>query len=259
MSFDQDPPMPKDAPVAPKAPDDATCWLCGRTSSEINSALSGETEDEAKITREIAAIKESKENLATNSTKWTTEVPDSFKEFDLGFVLQNADQFKSMRFLNDLIGEARNTVRDLDEVSLSVRRGTPIRIGGTPVDESQRESIASRLNEFEKKTNRKLKREADLHDMEYQRLGYIARLTGLKLIDGIDYLGKAGSLYYELELDARERAKAAASKRKPMWQLRSVRFRDFPKEVWVCTVCERLLRDLRPAEAVQAAKPAVKA
>ena len=156
--------MPKDVAAPQKAPEDATCWLCGRTSGEINSALSGETEDEAKITKEIAAIKEARENLASNSTRWTTEVPDSFKEFDLAFVLQNADQFKSMRFLNDLISEARNTVRELDEVSFAVRKGAPIRIGPAPVDDSVRESIAIRLNDFEKKTSRKLKREQDLHD-----------------------------------------------------------------------------------------------
>jgi hypothetical protein len=259
MFVDHDLVMPKEAAAAAEAPDDATCWLCRRTSAEINSTLSGETEDEAKITKEMATIKEARDNLATNSARWTGEVPDSFKEFDLAFVLQNADQFKSMRFLNDLITEARNTVRDLDEVSFAVRKGTPIKIGGTPIDESQRESIALKLNDFEKKTGRKLKREQDLHDVEYQRLGYIARLSGLHLLDGIDYLSKAGTLYYELQLEARERAMVAASKRKPMWQLRSVRFRDFPKEVWVCTVCERLLRDLRPAEAPQPARPALKA
>jgi len=41
--------MPKEAIAVETASDDATCWLCRRTSSEINSALSGDTEDEVKI------------------------------------------------------------------------------------------------------------------------------------------------------------------------------------------------------------------
>ena len=206
--------MPKEATEV-ETTDGAACWLCGRTSSEINSAFSGDTEDEVKIAKEIAATKAAKEALISNSTKWREGVPDAFKEFDLAFVLQNADQFKSMQFLTSLIEEGRNTVRDLDEVSYSVRKGTPIKISGTLVDESQRASIAARLNDFEKRTNRKLKREQDLHDVEYQRLGYIARLSGLKLVAGIDYLREAGVFYYELQLEAREKARVSASKRRP--------------------------------------------
>jgi hypothetical protein len=238
--------MPKEAAGEATLPEDARCWLCGRTSSEISSALSGDTEDEAKIAKEIAGTKASKDALQTNAAKWREGVPDAFKEFDLAFVLQNADQFKSMQFLGLLIDEARNTVRELDEVSFSVRKGAPIKMGGTPVDESQRASIASSLNDFEKKTNRKLKREQDLHDVEYQRLGYIARLSGLKLVDGVDYIKEAGTFYYDLQLEAREKARLAASRHRPIWKLRSVRFRDFPKEVSICTVCERLLKEFRP-------------
>ena len=185
--------------------------------------------------------------MVANSAKWREGVPEAFKEFDLAFVLQNADQFKSMQFLGALIEEARSTVRELDEVSFSVRKGAVIRVSGTPMDESQRASIAERLNEFEKRTNRKLKREKDLHDVEYQRLGYIARLSGLKLVDGIDYLKEAGVFYYDLQLDAMERARVTAGKRRPTWKLRSVKFKDFPKEVSICTVCERLLKEFRPA------------
>ncbi len=244
--------MQKEAPDVQKQPEDPTCWLCGRTSSEIGTALSGDTEDEVKISKEIAATKAAREALVSNSAKWREGVPEAFKEFDLAFVLQNADQFRSMQFLGALIDEGRNTVRELDEVSFSVRKGAPIRIGGALVEESQRASIAARLNEFEKKTNRKLKREQDLHDVEYQRLGYIARLSGLKLLDGIDYIREAGTFYYDLQLEAREAARVAASKHRPVWKLRSVKFKDFPREVSICTVCERLLKQVRPGDEAQA-------
>jgi hypothetical protein len=227
--------------------EDSTCWMCRRTSSEINSALSGHTEDEARIAEEIAAIRVAKESLLSDSARWREEVPGALKEFDLAFVLQNADQFKSMRFLGLLIEVGRNTIRELDEVSYAVRKGGIIRIGGILVDESQRASIAERLNDFEKKTNRNLKRERDLHDVEYQRLGYIARLSGLKLIEGIDYLKEAGAFYYDLQLEIKEKAKAAAAKRRPMWKLRSVKFRDFPREISICNVCERLVEEIRVA------------
>ena len=252
--------MPKDPVSAPTPADDAACWLCGRTSSEISMALSGDTEDEMKIAKEIAATKALRDALVANSAKWREGVPDALKEFDLAFVLQNAEQFKSMQFLGALIEVARGTVRELDEVSFSVRKGAVIRVSGTAMDESQRASIAERLNEFEKRTNRKLKREKDLHDVEYQRLGYIARLSGLKLVDGIDYLKEAGVFYYDLQLDAMERARVTASKRRPIWKLRSVKFKDFPKEVSICTVCERLLKEFRPgAELVPPPKPSVQA
>jgi hypothetical protein len=252
--------LPKD-PVSAQTPaDDAACWLCGRTSSEISMALSGDTEDEMKIAKEIATTKASRDALVTNSAKWREGVPEALKEFDLAFVLQNAEQFKSMQFLGALIEVARGTVRELDEVSFSVRKGAVIRVSGTAMDESQRASIAERLNEFEKRTNRKLKREKDLHDVEYQRLGYIARLSGLKLVDGIDYLKEAGVFYYDLQLDAMERARVTAGKRRPIWKLRSVKFKDFPREVSVCTVCERLLKEFRlGAELVPPPKPSVQA
>lgn len=249
--------MPKEATEVETTTEGAACWLCGRTSGEINSALSGDTEDEVKIAKEIAATKAAKDALAANSAKWREGVPDAFKEFDLAFVLQNADQFKSMQFLSSLIEEGRSTVRELDEVSYAVRKGTPIKISGAVVDESQRASIAARLNEFEKRTNRKLKREQDLHDVEYQRLGYIARLSGLKLVAGIDYLKEAGEFYYELQLEGREKARMSASKRRPIWKLRSVKFKDFPKEVSVCTVCERLLKEFRPGTEGQPSRPGV--
>jgi hypothetical protein len=253
-------PLPKEATTGETKPDDTACWLCRRTSSEINSALSGDTEDEMKIAKEIAATKAAGEALVSNSAKWREGVPDALKEFDLAFVLQNADQFKSMQFLGALIEEGRGTVRELDEVSHAVRKGALIRIGEMPVDESQRASIAESLNEFEKRTDRKLKREQDLRDVEYQRLGYIARLRGLKLIDGIDYLRDAGVFYYELQLEALERARFIASKRRPIWKLRSVKFKDFPREVSICTVCERLIREVRPtADGSQVAKPSLQA
>ncbi len=237
--------MQKEAAAAEQS-SDLSCWLCGRTSSEISSALSGETEDEVNVVKEIASIKTAKENLASNAAKWRDAVPEPFKEFDLAFVLQNADQFKSIQFLNDLVETARNTVRELDEVSLAVRKGAPVTIGGSPADESHRESIASRLNDFEKRTNRKLKREQDLRDVEYQRLGYIARLSGMKLVEGIDYLKDAGTLYYDLKLEAGERARVAATNRKPMWKVRLIKFKDFPKEIAICNVCERILKEFHP-------------
>jgi hypothetical protein len=252
--------LPKEASSEAAPPQDVACWICRRTSSEIGSALSGDTEDEAKLAKEIAAVTAARAALAANSAKWREGVPDAFKEFDLAFVLQNADQFRSMQFLSALVDEARSTVRELDEVSLSVRKGTVIKVSGVAVDESQRASIAERLNEFEKRTGRKLKREQDLHDVEYQRLGYIARLSGLKLLDGIDYLKEAGSFYYELQLEAKEKAKVLASKRRPTWKLRSVKFKDFPREVSVCTVCERLMKEIAAgAEANAPLKATVRA
>lgn len=239
--------MPPKEMVETQSQQDPACWMCGRTSGEINSALSGDSEDEVKISKDIAAARAARDALVANSARWREAVPDALKEFDLAFVLQNADQFKSMQFLGALSDEGRNTVRDLDEISFAVRKGTPIRIAGTAIDESQRASIAEKLNEFEKRTNRKLKREKDLHDVEYQRLGYIARLSGLKLAEGIDYLKEAGIFYYDLQLEARERAKLAAGKRKPIWKLRAVKFKDFPREVFVCTVCERLLGEFKSA------------
>jgi len=244
--------LPKETGEAPRQPD-ATCWICGRNSSEIGSALSGDTDDEARISRDIAATKVARDALVANSAKWREGVPDALKEFDLSFVLQNAGQFKSMQFLGALSDESRITVRDLDEISFAVRKGTPIRIGGTPADESQRPSIAEKLNEFERRTNRMLKREKDLHDVEYQRLGYIARLRGLKLAEGIDYIRETGVFYYDLQLEALERARLAAGKRRPTWRLRPVKFQDFPREVFVCTVCERLLKEFKPdADGAQA-------
>ena len=239
--------MPKEATAVETASVDATCWLCRRTSSDIGSALSGDTEDEVKISQEIAATKAARDALVENSSKWKEGIQEAFKEFDLAFVLQNADQFRSMPFLSTLLEEGRNTIRELDEVSYAVRKGAPIRISGITADDSQRASIAARLNDFEKKTNRKLKREQDLHDVEYQRLGYIARLSGLKLVDGIDYLRDAGVFFYDLQLEAREKARMSASKRRPIWKLRSLKFKDFPREVSVCTVCERLMKEFRPA------------
>lgn len=232
--------------------------MCGRTSGEISIALSGDTEDEARISKEIAVTKAAKEALAANATKWKEGVPEAFKEFDLAFVLQNADQFRSMQFLGALVEEARSTVRELDEVSFSVRKGAVIKVSGVQVEEAQRASIAERLNEFEKTTSRKLKREQDLHDVEYQRLGYIARLSGLKLLDGIDYLKEAGMFYYDLRLESKERARVIASKRRPTWKLHSLKFKDFPKDVYVCTVCERLLKESAPGDLLQT-KPIVKA
>ena len=253
-------PLPKEAVPEATSSGDAACWLCGRTSGEINSALSGDTEDEVKIGKEIAATKAARDALVANSTKWRDGVPEAFKEFDLAFVLQNADQFRSMQFLGALIEEAKRTVRELDEVSFSVRKGAAIKVGGAAVDESQRASIAERLNDFEKRTGRRLKREQDLHDVEYQRLGYIARLSGLKLLDGIEYLKEAGILYYDLQLEAKERARVAASKLRPTWRLRSVKFKDFPREVSICTVCERLLREVaQGSESGQPLKASVRA
>ena len=223
--------------------EEVTCWICGRGVTEIAAAMSGESE----LRKSIDDAKKAREDFARMSEGWKKEVPDAFKQFDLAFILQNADQFRSIPFVDRLAEFGRKVVVELDDASYKARRNEAFSFGIVPQPQSSRDLVIARLDAFEERTKRRLKREEDMRDPNQLRLGYIAGLMGLKLPDGVNYLGEVWLFYYDLQLELLERARVDAGKRKPSWKIGSVKVAELSKEIPVCSVCEGLVKALHTA------------
>ena len=118
------------------------------------------------------------------------------------------------------------------------------------MDESQRASDSGEAQRVREEDEPQAEEGGDLHDVEYQRLGYIARLSGLKLVDGDRLHQGGGRLLLRppargrrrgLEVTAREQEEADLEA--PVGEVQGLS----EGRSRICTVCERLLKEVRPA------------
>jgi hypothetical protein len=229
---------------------DVTCWLCGRTEVEVAAAV-GETEAEMKMKGRMDELREKRGELMERSSRWKKDFPERFQEFELAFILQNAEQFKSIGYLDQLTDVGRGALRELDDISQRARSEMENAATAQP-DKQGTPLVILRLDEFEGKTKRRLKREEDMRNPNYQSLGYIGRLKGLTSLDGLDYLRDAGLFYYDLQIELLESERASEDNRRPSFKIRMVKFSDYFRGVPVCSVCERLVKELRTTDEASA-------
>jgi hypothetical protein len=205
---------------------DQACWVCGRSLNELNAMFKGKTSKETTIEEQEAKVRKDRADFRSASGRWG-EGSDTFSQFDFVFVLNNKPQFKKIRYLDDIETAKKGMVDRLGDMRKS---RIEVSLGEVSADElnKQKEFISGRLDAFEKATGRK-----------------ISAFEGLNFRDGLDYIGKSGLFYYDLQLEALDKAKASAAQERPSGKIEIVKLKSMPRDVPVCAVCMGLFKELR--------------
>jgi len=186
----------------------------------------GKTSKETTIEGQEVKVKKDRADFRSASGRWG-EGSDTFSQFDFTFILNNKPQFKKIKYLDDIETAKKGMVDKLADLRKS---RIEVTLGEVPADElnKQKEFIAERLDAFEKASGRK-----------------ISSFDGLNFRDGLDYIGKGGLFYYDLQLEALEKARASAGQERPTGKIEIVKLKSMPRDVPVCGVCMGLFKELR--------------
>src|SRR5712692_238584 len=104
-------------------PDASRCWVCGRSAEEITTSLDAETPEEAEIKKQITQIAWFRSKFLESAAVWRRSIPREFKDMDFSFVTNNADQFRVIDVLGELIDAKKLMLDWLGEASNSLRKG----------------------------------------------------------------------------------------------------------------------------------------
>lgn len=194
--------------------------------NELNSLFQGKTGKETMTEQQQVKVKKDRSDFRSASGKWG-EGSDTFAQFDLTFVLNNKPQFKKIKYLDDIEAAKKGMVDKLAELR-GTKAGTMLGEVSAEDVTKQKEFIGGRLDAFEKATGRK-----------------ISALDGLNFRDGLDYIGKSGLFYYDLQLETLEKAKGSAAMERPTGKIEMVKLKSMSRDVPVCGVCMSLFKELR--------------
>jgi len=214
-------------------PNEPTCWICGRTVNEISSELSGKTKAELGIESAIEKAETEKKSFVEKISPWPRQIPKEYSNFDYDFVVANPNQFNSISYFAELKQLELLVLGGIAEVKYRARLGDGISLGDLSVSRSDRSSLLQAIKDFEKKEGRDIRGSSqDIDPINFQ---------GLKFGDGIAYLQRLGIFYYDQRIDILKRELPRAALKKAAWKLSRVKFNDAGNELWVCTVCDRII------------------
>jgi len=218
------------------------CWMCGRTSDEVNSSV-GRIPQETELDKRFARMTDLMARFNRASGEWGDLVPEQVKTLDFDFVLNNQSQFKSIRFLAEVEDSKKTIVIPLQVALANVRKGVEASIGGVkigPSDGAKREVFLREIADFERRTGRNLNSStADRskpHGFEGMRVG-----------QGLVFIKEVGALYFLVQEKLLEIEKEEEMSKRPVFAVSIAKVNGFEGEIPVCTVCQNLVTCLVPA------------
>jgi hypothetical protein len=248
-------------------PEPSRCWVCHRSEAEVSAFADVETRHERAILEQMAQVARFRADFLESADGWRKGVPKEFKEFEFKFMTSNADQFKSIRISNGLLGEIvapnkllgeiadakKQTVDWLENVALILRKGD----GEVPgfgalscFEKSDRDQLSRMVDQFEAKWRRRIGSEGskgvDSH-------GYKSGFEGLKLFDGLEFMIAVGTLYYDVQGQLLDMARRLEISNKPKRGIAALLVNGYPP-VPLCSVCVIVMKEMS-SHAVQAAAP----
>ena len=250
-------------------PEQPTCWVCHRTEDEISAFADMETPKEREIIQQMTQTVQFRGEFIQSADVWRKGVPKELREFDFTFVTSNPDQFKSIRIANGLLGEIaapskllgeiadskKLTVDWLETAASALRKGDGEVPGFgplSPFERADRDLLRKMVDQFESKWRRRLGSDGS---KGAGPSGYKQSFEGLKLIDGLEFMIAAETLYYDVQAQLLDMAKRKESKSKPKRGVLAVPIDGYPP-IPLCSVCVDLMREVSSRTlAVAAAVP----
>ena len=249
--------------------DSSRCWVCHRSAAEISAFADVETPHEKEIQQQLSQVNEAKAGFVESADVWRKGVPKEFKEFDFNFVTSNADQFKSIRIANGLLGEIAAPNKLLGEIGDAKRMTFDWLENAAPVlrkesgevpgfgalssfDKADRDMLSRMVDQFETKWHRYI---GDYRNKGVDSNGYGSGFEGLKLFDGLEFMIAAGTLYYDIRaklLDMARRKEISSKAKRGVSVLLVTGYPPVP----LCSVCVDVMNELS-SHAIQAASPPI--
>jgi len=241
--------------------EESRCWVCHRSEAEVSAFADVETTREREILQQMSQIARFKEDFNQSADAWRKGVPKELKEFDFKFVTSNADQFKSIRIANGLLGEIsapnkllaeiadakKLTVDWLEDAALVLRKGegeVPGFGALSPFDKADRELLSRMVDQFETKWRRRIGSEGG---KGADHGGYKHGFEGLKLFDGLEFMIAVGMLYYDVQAQLLDMARRKEINNKPKRGIRVLLVSGYPP-VPLCSVCVDVMREVSSSQ-----------
>jgi len=212
------------------------CWLCGRTSDEVNASV-GRIPQETELDRRFARMTDLMGKFNRASGEWGNLVPDQFKTFDFDFVLGNQNQFKSMRFLTEVEDSKKSIVIPLKVAIGNVRNGVEGSIGGVkinPTDMVKKDVFLKEVGDFERRTGRNLNGSGGDGSKPN---GF----DGMRIGQGLAFMREVGMLYFSIQEKLLEVEKDDEMSKRPVFAVSIAKMDGLPGEISVCSVCQNLV------------------
>jgi len=245
------------------------CWVCHRSEAEISAFADVETPQEREIQQQMSQVTRFRAGFIESADVWRKGVPKELKEFDFKFVTSNADEFKSIRIANGLLGEIaapnkllgeigdakKLTVDRLESVALILRKGD----GEVPgfgalsrFEKADRDLLRRMVDQFETKWRRRIGSDGS---KGVDSNGYKSGFEGLKLLDGLEFMIAAGTLYYDVQAQLLDMARRKENSSKAKRGVSVLLVSGYPP-VPLCSVCVDVMKELS-SHMVQAAAPPI--
>lgn len=233
------------------------CWVCHRSEPEISAFANVETPREREVLEQSSQVTRFRADFVQSADAWRKGVPKEFKEFDFKFVTTNADQFKSIRIANGLLGEIaapnkllgeiadakKLTVDWLENVALVLRKGEGEVPGFgplSPFDRADRDQLKGMVDQFEAKWHRRIGSDGS---KGADHGGYKQGFDGLKLFDGLEFMIAVGTLYYDVQAQLLDMAKRKEINSKMKRGISVLVMNGYPP-IPLCSVCVDLMREV---------------
>jgi len=238
-------------------PEESRCWFCHRSDAEVSAFADVETAREREIQQQMSQITQLKADFAQSAEGWKKGVPKEFKEFDFKFVTSNADQFKSIRIANGLLGEIADPSKLLGEIAEAkkltvdwLEKAAPIlRKGDGEVpgfgalshfEKADRDLLRGMVDQFESKWRRRIGSDGG---RGADPKGFKQGFEGLKLFDGLDFMIAEGAFYYDVQAQLLDMARRMEIISKPKRGVGVLLVKGYPP-VPLCSVCLDVMGEL---------------
>ena len=237
-------------------PEPSRCWVCRRSEAEVSAFADVETAQEREILQQMSQVTRFRADFIATADAWRKGIPKEFREFDFKFVTSNADQFKSIRIANGLLGEIvvptkllgeivdakKLTVDWLENVALVLHRGDG-EIPGfgalSPFEKADRELLRRMVEQFESKWRRRIGNDGSGGADSKHKSGF----DGLNLLEGLEFMIAEGTLYYDLQAQLLDMARRREINNKPKRGVSEQVMNGYPP-IPLCSVCADVIREL---------------
>jgi len=217
------------------------CWLCGRTSDEVNSSV-GRIPQETELDKRYARMTDLAGKFNRASGEWADLVPEQFKTLEFDFVISNQAQFRGMRFLPEVEDSQKSIVIPLQVAVGNVKSGIEASIGGVRIsssDRTKRDILLKEVEDFERRTGRHVNGEggngSQPHGFEGMRIG-----------QGLGFMREIGMLYFSVQEKLLEVEKEDEMSRRPVFSVSIAKVDGLPGDIPICTVCQNLVTCIVP-------------
>jgi hypothetical protein len=235
-------------------PEPSRCWVCHRSDAEISAFADMVTPREREIQQQMSQVTRFRADFIASADVWRRGIPRELTGFDFKFVTSNADQFKSIRLLGEIIDAKRVTVDWLENVALILRKGdgeVPGFGALSPFQKADRDLLSRMVDQFEAKWRRHIGSDGSA---AVDSNGYKQGFEGLKLFEGLEFMIAVGTLYYDVQAQLLDMARRNEIRSKPKRGVAVLHLNGFPP-VPLCSVCINVMKELSSHQS--AAEPVI--